>query len=196
MACVGGLQGGFHASVRSGLPEHIWAFLPRKFSGADLVLTAQLPHARSATLPKQGLQDSECFYLLSSGNQWTPVLAFWVKEKVSDLINQLDRKKYFVWEALLQYQISKHFRSSLLFGTLNNYNSMAQPAFVPGGKDLVPQNCPILFLKLQPLLATPFWPFCCQAELGLETQSTVIQHLIDTLEHKTRLCWLLDAQQT
>lgn len=137
----------------------------------------------------------QCFRLLSLGNQWTPVLAFWVEEKVSDLINRLDRK-HFVWKNYYSTKFLKVFVVSLLFGTLNNHNCMAQPAFVPGGKDFVPQNCLFLFLKLQPLLAMPLWTFCCQAELGPETQSSVIQHLIDTLEHKTRLCWLLDGPQT
>lgn len=65
------------------------------------------------------------------------------RKKISDLTHQLDRK-YFIWKYFYSTKFLKISIVSLFFGILNNRNCMAQLAFVPGGKDLVPQNC--LFL--------------------------------------------------
>lgn len=61
------------------------------------------------------------------------------KKKNSDVIHQLDRK-YFIWKYFYSTTFLKISIVFLLFGILNDHNCMAQPAFVPGGKDLVPQN--------------------------------------------------------
>lgn len=157
-----------------------------KFSGAVLEWSPHTSRVFSFAWVRTVRQN---FYLLSLGTKWTPILVFWLEEKKSDLIHQPDRK-YFMWKYFHSTKFLKLSIVFVLFGNLNNHNCMAQPVFVPKGKDLMPQNYLLLFPSLQLLPATPFWTFCCQAGLGSKTQSNVIQHLIDTLEHKT---WLLLA---
>lgn len=164
--------------------EHNWAFFfSIKFSGGDFVLDCSPSTCRICSFTQVRIvRQSFCILWLKKPVNSSPGLPAGGK-KIPDLIHQLDRKcsvqNYFYSTKFLKTSIV-----SLLFGTLNDHNCNAQPAFVPGGKDLVPQNYLYLLSNLQPLPATPLRPPCCQAGLGPETRSSVIQHLTNTLEHE------------
>lgn len=83
------------------------------------------------------------------------------------------------------YQIPDFF-FSLLFGILNGCNLMV-PVFVLR-EDLMHRTAFFSFPNFHFLPATPFLLFHFQAGHSPETQSSVIQHLIDTLVYKTWLC--------
>lgn len=70
-------------------------------------------------------------------------------------------------EVLLQYQISKNFHG--LFAILNDHHCRAQPAFVPGEKDLVPQNSLFSYsLTCSFSLQHPFDHFVARQDLALK----------------------------